>query len=155
MNATPELFIEQSRQGLAEQTSAHASTWHLGEEESWNADLDEGTLCLNLPGSLTASAQIQVVGTYDPNQESFMWGWDHPSVPEPLRSAAVAAKEWGTKHNQVAFTARKVQCSLDEAWSFAAVANRLVSGNGVYRGSAGPAYVFMTFGEVKLEKRAP
>jgi hypothetical protein len=43
---------------------------------------------------------------------------------------------------------------MDEAWSFAAVANRLVEGNGVYRGPAGSAYVFFTFGPVSLEKGA-
>ncbi|MBB3121421.1 hypothetical protein [Pseudoduganella violacea] len=37
-------FIEQSREGLAQQTAAHSATWHFGEEENWSADLDTGTI---------------------------------------------------------------------------------------------------------------
>ncbi|WP_371873425.1 hypothetical protein [Massilia phyllostachyos] len=48
------------------------------------------------------------------------------------------------------FATRKIHCSEDEAWAFAAVANRLGNANGVYRGPDGTALVFMTFGEVKL-----
>jgi hypothetical protein len=78
MSSTATVFIEQARQGLAEQTAAHSATWHFGEEESWEADLDEGILRLHLSNEVSATTQVQVVGTYNPEQESFLWGWDHP-----------------------------------------------------------------------------
>ena len=53
------------------------------------------------------------------------------------------------------FVTRKVSCSEDDAWGFAAVANRLANANGVYRGPSGTTLVFMTFGKVKLEKSTP
>jgi hypothetical protein len=146
-------FMEGARQGLALQTSGHASTWQLGQEEDWSADLDTGQLVLKFSKGVTATARIQVVGTYNKADGTFLWGWDHPSVPEPLRQHALLAKKWGEQNQVPAYTSRKVKCSEDEAWTFAAVANRLANANGVYRGPAGTAFVFMTFGEVKLEKR--
>ena len=40
----------------------------------------------------------------------------------------------------------------DDAWTFTAVAARLGNANGAYRGPAGTALVFMTFGEIELKK---
>jgi hypothetical protein len=151
----PGQFVAAAREGLALQTSAHAATWHLGEEEGWAADLVAGTITFTLPDGVTAIAPIQVVGTYNTADGTFLWGWDHPSVPLALREHAQLAREWGRANGLASFTRRSVQCDEDEAWGFAAVANRLASSNGVYRGPAGDARVFMTFGEVTLERAAP
>jgi hypothetical protein len=155
MSQTPTQFIEASRDGLAQQTSAHSATWHLGKEERWSADLDTGTIKFHFKNGTTASAPIQVVGTYNKLDGTFLWGWDHPSVPEELRKHAQLAKQWGEKNNVPNFKSRKVRCTEDEAWSFAAVANRLGNANGVYRGPDGNALVYMTFGELKLETIKP
>jgi hypothetical protein len=155
MSQSPSQFIEAAREGLAQQTSAHAATWQLGQEEDWSADLETGVIVFKFAKGVTATARIQVVGTYNKTDGTFLWGWDHPSVPEPLRKHALLAKQWGQQNNVRAFASRKVKCSEDEAWGFAAVANRLANANGVYRGPAGSAFVFMTFGEVKLEGAKP
>ncbi len=150
MSQSPAQFIEQSREGLAQQTAAHAATWHLDTAEHWSADLDKGTITFDLKG-VRASAAIQVIGTYNTLDGTFLWGWDHPSVPEALRKHARLAEQWGKKNNVPNFKTRKVKCTEDEAWGFAAVANRLANANGVYRGPDGTALVFMTLGKVKVE----
>lgn len=144
-------FIEGAREGLAQQTRAHADTWRLGEEAEWGADLESGELTWTFDDGAVALAKAQVVGTYDTNDGTFLWGWDHPSVPEPLRAHAHLAREWGESVGARVFVERKVPCSEDEAWSFAAVTNRVAGANGVYRGPSGAVLVFFTFGEVELE----
>ena len=42
--------------------------------------------------------------------------------------------------------------SEDEAWEFTALACQLCRAQGAYRGPAGTALVYMTFGEVTLSK---
>ncbi|MEX8194939.1 DUF6882 domain-containing protein [Comamonas guangdongensis] len=154
MSNTIETFIHAAREGLAQQTAAHAASWHLGEEADWSADLDAGTIAFHFADCITATAPIQVVGTYNLADGSFLWGWDHPSVPEPLSAHAHMAREWGEQQGAEAFTARKVLCSEDQAWSFAAVASRLATANGVYRGPAGSTLVFMTFGTIQLQRKS-
>lgn len=155
MGQTPEQFIEAAREGLSVQTSAHSSIWHLGKEEKWSADLDAGVIVFEFADGMRATAPIQVIGTYNQKDGTFLWGWDHPSVPEPLRKHAILAKEWGEKNKVKLFISAKVSCSEDEAWGFAAVANRLAEANGVYRGPSGTTLVYMTFGEIKLQKTKP
>jgi hypothetical protein len=148
----PKLFIEQSVEGLRTQTSAHSATWHLGEEDEWSADLDAGTISFLFADGTSASADVQIVGTFNTEDGTFLWGWDHPSVPEPLGQHARLAKEFGDRHGLSAYQHRKVECSEDDAWEFTAVAARLGNANGAYRGPAGTALVYFTFGEVRISK---
>jgi hypothetical protein len=148
----PSVFIKQSVEGLRTQTSTHAATWHLGKEANWAADQDTGRIQFTFADGTIAEADFQIVGTYNTDDGTFLWGWDHPSVVEPLQTHASLAKEFGQKHGLSKFTERKVKCSEDEAWEFTAVAARLGKANGAYRGPAGTALVYMTFGEIRLSK---
>lgn len=150
MDAT--LFAEQAIEGLRTQSAAHASTWHLGEEDHWSADQETGRIAFTFSDGTIAEADMQIIGTYNTDDGTFLWGWDHPSVEEPLRAHAKLAKAFGEQHGLAQYTERKVKCSEDEAWEFTAVAARLANANGAYRAPAGTALVYITFGEVKLQK---
>jgi hypothetical protein len=147
-------FIAQCRERLAQQTALHAAAWRLGSESQWMADMDAGTIRFEF-ADRSVQAAFQVVGTYDRRSGSFLWGWDHPSVPDTLRLHARLALEWGRDHAVSAFTTRSVNCTEDDAWGYAAVTSRLADASGVYRGPAGDTLVFMTFGDVTIHVRAP
>ena len=146
------LFIQQAIEGLRAQTSAHSSTWRFGEEENWSADLESGRIAFTFSDGTVAEADLQIVGTYNTDDGTFLWGWDHPSVEEPLRAHAELARQFGEQHKLSNFTNRSIHCTEDEAWEFTAVAARLGKANGAYRGPAGAALVYMTFGEITLRK---
>lgn len=147
-----ETYIQQSLEGLKEQTTAHTNTWNLGRDTEWRFDLTEGTLRWFFEDGTVASAPMQVIGTYNPDSKSFLWGWDHPSVPAPLRAHAQLVKDFGEEHGMPTLTTPEVECTENEAWEFTAVAARLAGANGAYRGDAGGPLVYMTFGQVTLFK---
>ena len=95
---------------------------------------------------------MQIIGTYNADDGTWLWGWDHPSVPAPLQQHARRLKVYGEERGIAAITTRKLSCEEAEAWDFAALACKLCEAQGAYRGPAGSALVFMTFGEVKLGK---
>jgi hypothetical protein len=149
--ATPvEDFVTGSMEALRLQSEGNASIWGLGSDERWDADLDTGRIAFTFSNGTVATANLQIVGTYDTADGTFLWGWDHPSVPEPLSKHAELAHVWGTENRVEDFTVRKVSCTERRAWEFAAVASRLGGASGVYRGPSGSALVFMTFGTVRL-----
>jgi hypothetical protein len=147
-----QLFIRQSLNGLRAQTAAHAATWHLGEEANWAGDQDASRIRFTFADGTIAEAELQIVGTYNTLDGTFLWGWDHPSVAEPLRKHARLAKDFGEEHRLPNYTDRMVKCSEEDAWEFTAVAATLGKADGAYRGPAGSAFVYMTFGEIKLSK---
>lgn len=148
----PSLFIQQSIEGLRLQKAAHASTWRLGEETNWSADLETGRIAFTFADGTIAEADLQIIGTYNTENGTFLWSWDHPSVEEPLQAHAQLAKEFGEIHGLTQYTERIIECTQDDAWTFTAVAARLANANGAYRGPAGTALIYMTFGEIKIVK---
>lgn len=144
-------FLVAARENLVAQNNAHAQTWQLGKEQGWAADIGMGVIVFRFASGLSGTAHFQVVGTYDENSGSFLWGWAHTSVPAAFREHANMAKRWGSDNAHSAFTSKSVICSLDEAMDFAAVANSLAGAKGVYRGHAGRKYIFLTIGDIHVE----
>lgn len=134
------------------QADKHEEAWGLSRIVRWDANLEAGAITFTLDDDTVATAPMQVIGTYDTENENFLWGWDHPSVPGPLRRAAAAARDWGAEQTMVEFTHPRLNCPIDIAWEFTAVAARLDGANGAFLGESGPTRIFMTFGPITLSK---
>lgn len=134
-------------------TEIHSNTWHLGEEDNWNVDQEVGTLELDFADGTVATAPVQLIGTYNDEDGSFLWGWDHPSIEPELQKTAHLVKAFAEKHNFEELLDRKVTCSEERAWEYTALAMRISEANCAYRAEASPGtIVFMNFGEVALSK---
>lgn len=140
----PEATLERSMERLQLKTQSHIDAWGFDSIERWAADLDEGSISFIGSGQLVVAA-VQVIGTYNTEDGSWLWGWDHPSVPEDLARDAELARDFGERHGLSRYTNRKINCTEQEAWQFTALACDLAEASGAYRGPAGTAFVFMTF----------
>jgi hypothetical protein len=143
--------IEKAMNGLAAVTTAHDRTWHLGKAD-WNLDQDVGNLVFTTPQEMQAVAPAQIIGTYNTEDGTWLWAWDHPSVQPSLAKDAKKMLSYGRLHGYAKLTTRKLQISEHEAWELTALAFMICGANGAYRGPAGTALVFMTFGEVQLSR---
>ncbi len=149
-----EKLVAGSVEGLQIATAAHSNTWHLGEEESWDIDQDDGLIVFTFSDGTVAKAPVQIIGTFNSSDETFMWGWDHPSVKPELQEAAIQVKAFGKKHDLKELYNQNISCNEQRAWEYAALAMRITEANCAYRAEASPGtYVFMTFGKVQLVKK--
>ena len=146
-----EALLERSMEELRLKTEAHMNGWGLGSTDRWDLDQDDGRLIFTSK-TLVAAAPAQIIGTYSTESETWLWGWEHPSVVPPLQEHARRVREYGERHGIAELTTRKLACTEEDAWRFTALACHLCEAQGAYRGPAGPARVFMTFGEVTLSK---
>jgi hypothetical protein len=144
-------LVEQSMEELRLKTTAHDAAWRLGEAD-WSVDQDAGVIVFTRPDGISATCAVQIIGTYNTEDGTWLWGWDHPSVAAPLQDHAKRVKSYGEQHSIAALTTQKLACQESTAWEFAALACKLCSAEGAYRGPAGPALVYMTFGNVRLSK---
>jgi hypothetical protein len=143
-------LLDRSTEELRLKTAAHDAGWQLGAAD-WNVDQDTGLITF-IVKTVTATAPVQIIGTYDTQDGTWLWGWDHPSVQPPLQEHARRVREYGEQKGVAALTTRKLACDEMEAWEFTALACHLSGAQGAYRGPAGTALVFMTFGEVTLSQ---
>lgn len=139
-------LLRPARTWLEAQTAQQSADWGLGTETQWNLDMDSGQLRFSFADGQVLVAPVQVAGTYNTQDGTFLWGWDHPSVPEPLRRAAKRVHKYGVEHDIERFTTRTVACTEDAAWDLTAAAAMLDGAAGAYRGDANGTLVFMTFG---------
>jgi hypothetical protein len=143
-------LIDRSIEELRLKTAAHDSGWGLGAAD-WAVDQDTGLITFT-GKKVMATAPAQIIGTYNTQDGTWLRGWDHPSVADNMAGHAGRVHEYGERHGIAALTARKLECSEDEAWEFTALACHLCGAQGAYRGPAGTALVYMTFGEVTLSQ---
>jgi hypothetical protein len=151
---TPEFnaLVEGSMEGLRLQTEAHQGTWRFGKSERWDFSQDSGELVFTF-ADMIVRAPAQVIGSFDSEARSWMWAWANSSIAESLTRDSVRVREYGEQHRIRRLTTGTWPAEEVDGWRMAALANRLCVSNGVYRGPAGTAFVFFTFGQVQLMKR--
>jgi hypothetical protein len=146
-----DLLVQQSEEELRLLTAAHDDAWHISEA-AWHRDQDAGTLVFTSSDGIRATCSVQLIGTYNTDNGTWLWAWDHPAILAPLRVHAQKVREYGLRHDIPDLTTRKIACTKDEAWRFTAVACKLNGAQGAYCEPALPALVFMTFSEIHLSK---
>lgn len=145
-------LIEQSMEELRLKTAAHDGIWQLSKA-NWNIDQDAGTIVFTTPNGITATCPVQIIGTFNAVDNTWMWGWDHPSVDPALQEHARICKAYGEKHGIRALTSHKLTSSSEEdSWQLTALACKLAGAQGGYRGPMGKTKVFVTIGEPSLSK---
>lgn len=142
-------LLAQSIEELRAKTAAQDATWHLGDSD-WNVDQDTGEIVFTSPKGIVATAPVQIIGTYNTRDGTWLWGWDNPSVEPALQQHALEVRAYGEKHGVAQLTTRKLTCTEDDAWMLTALACKLCGAQGVYRGPADTTFIFMTFGVVTL-----
>ena len=149
-----EAFIAGSVKGMQLVMETHKKTWRLGREKSWSVDEKMGKIIFSFEDGVSASAPAQIVGTFNTKENTFMWGWGHPSVAQNLQRHAARVKVFGEEYGSDELTTRKVQCTEARAWEYTALAMLLSEANGAYCVQVGTdTSVFMTFGEVALDRQ--
>lgn len=149
----PDRSLDASVHYASALTNAHNATWRFNTS-SWAVDLDAGTITFTNELGWHVTAPVQVVGTLNTADGTWLWGWDHPSIPVALRRHAELVRAFGAEHGLEAFTTRHIEASEEDAWQFTALASYLARSQGVYRGPASDTtFVFMSFGELTIGGR--
>lgn len=143
-------LVAQSMEELRIKTGVHERLIHLGEAD-WHVDQDTGLIKFTING-IVATAPVQIIGTYNTADGTWHWGWANPSVEPKLAAHAGVLRDFGAQRDISELTNRKLPTTEDKCWEFTALACKLAKDEGAYRGPAGDTLVFMTFGELKIEK---
>lgn len=145
-------ICEKAQLDLATKTATHRGAWGLGGSERWDLDQETGELVFTFPDKI-ASCDAQIIGTWNSQSKTWLWAWSNRSIVEALVTISLKMRAYGEAHRLERFTTAKWSASEADAWQMAALASLLFDQQGAYRGPAGETFVFMTFGEIRLQKR--
>lgn len=148
----PELTMTRAYNEMELQSQVAINTWGL-DTAAWSVDLNEGLITFtNDEKGLIITAPVQVIGTYNTEDSTWLWAWDHPSINESVAEFSKKVKIFGEKYGLSQLNTRKIVASMDEAWEFTALACHLGKGEGGYSGLSGTTRVFMVYGPVTINK---
>lgn len=131
-------------------TAAFKAAWDGGDH--WDVDLDAGLITFSGQPGAIIRAPVQVIGTRLAADSTWLWAWDHPSIPPARAAHARLVRAFGMTNGLEMLTTRKVVATEDQAWELTALAAHLAGAEGAYRGPSGKAAVFMTFGPTTIAK---
>lgn len=139
-------LIARSLEELRLKSAVHDRLWHLSEAR-WSVDQDTGKITFCAPNGMIAVCSVQIIGTFNTHDSTWLWAWDHPSVQPTLAEHAKRLLEYGESFNISELTTRKLSTTEDLCWEFTALACHLNDAQGAYRARSGAAMVFMTLGD--------
>ena len=153
---TPEfkILLEQSMEELRLKTTGHQVGWGLGKANRWSLDQSRGDLLFTFDNGVVATCPAQIVGSFDSADGSWLWAWANPSIADSLKRDALQVRAYGQQQKIARLTSAEWPGTEADAWSMAALACKLNDAQGVYRGPAGTAFVFITFGKVVLSGKS-
>jgi uncharacterized protein DUF6882 len=153
---TPEFnaLLDKSMEELRAKTMGHQAGWGFGKANRWSLDQSRGDLLFTFDDGVVATCPAQIVGSFDGADGSWLWGWANPSIADSLKRDSLRVREYGEQRQIARLTSAEWPCTEAEAWHMAALACKVCEAQGVYRGPAGTAFVFMTFGTVELNSKS-
>ncbi|HSH03691.1 MAG TPA: hypothetical protein VLL52_14325 [Anaerolineae bacterium] len=147
-----DLLLERGMVALEAQTAAQMEAFQI-DEADWDVDLAAGLIRFASPRGVMAVAEVQVIGTYNEVDETWLWGWANPTLAEGLTVHARQVQAYGAQYDEDALTMNSFNCDEALCWEFVTIAYYLNGAQGVYCGQAGDnLLIFFTFGEVMMEK---
>jgi len=118
---------------LCERNIAAAQGWCIGLERNFGFDQADGRLTLQFGHGPDLLLDAQVLGSFDPSDRSFMWGWHNASLRPELQQAAALAREAGQRSGEAALTTPVQSVPFDQLTPLLARAAQLAGLDGVYR----------------------
>jgi hypothetical protein len=120
----------------------------------WTVDQSTGLIQFDRKDGAIVTAPVQIIGAWNPKNDTFTWGWDHPSVRTRLRAFAERTRWFGDRHKLKELTEPVLKASEAEAWRLTAVAMKVNAATGAYRAPTGGPVIFMTMGDCKIDESA-
>ena len=105
---------------------------------------EEGTLSFVAVHGREVVERIQIIGSIDSSDGTWLWAWANPSVHEPLRQAALQVKAFGEKHGSTELTTACFPCSEEKGWELVAIALHVTEGANGHKLPNDGGWIFAT-----------
>lgn len=132
-----------------------AAKWGVGSFERWELDQNHGIVKFVNADGTGIYAEAQVIGSFDPLNQTWEWAWNNPYVAQPLKVDALKVKAYGEEKHLADLTTPKFSANESTALGFAGFALTIAAADAVYRGKAADITIIVSFRNVKnLMKKA-
>jgi len=146
-----ERLLIQGRELIDKTTRAHAERWGLGTAKRWALEQDTGRIVWSFEDRV-ASADVQLLGSWNAQVTSFVWSWDNDSIQAPLCATAERVRAFGAEHGVAALNSSPLKLGEEQTRDLVALAFQVAACTGLYHPYDGRLATYITFGPVTIEE---
>ena len=145
-------FLDRCLDDFTKRQKEYAEKWGIDDCERWDVDQKKGiiTFTNTRKGYKKLVGKVQIIGSFNSTDKTWMWAWANNTVEEGLKQDALKLKEYGDKNKLKRFTEKGWEGEMDDGWKMTALAVKLLGAEGAYRGPCGKLYVFMVIRDLKV-----
>ncbi len=145
-------FAERCWVDFEKRQKEYSEKWGIDDCERWDVNQANGTITFTntKKGHKKLVGKVQIIGSFNSEDGTWLWGWANKSVDQKLKIDALKLKEYGETNKIKRFTQTGWEGELSDAWITTAVAIRLLGAEGAYRGPAGKTHIFMLIRDLKV-----
>lgn len=140
----------QGRALIDQTTAAHAERWGFGTASRWVLDQGNGRIVWSFEDHV-ASAQAQILGSWNSQVNTFVWSWDNETIEAPLCVTAEEVRAIGVENDVPALCTSPLKLDEEQVRDLMALAFVLGRCTGLYQPSDGPLASYIAFGAVSIE----
>ncbi len=146
-----ETLLIHGREQIDRTTRAHAERWGLGTAKQWALDQDDGRIVWSFEDHV-ASADVQILGSWNGQVTSFVWSWDNDSIQTPLCATAEKVRAFGAEHGVAALNSSPLKLDEGQVRDLVALAFQVGGCTGLYHPYDGRLATYIAFGPVTIEE---
>lgn len=126
------------------------SLFEIIGDSDWGVDLDTGILSF----SNGEKFEIQILGSYGYNAESWLWEWANieNDTPKKVLQDALKLKEWGEENSSELLTTPEFKCNTTEIHFIGIIASSILGSSAYYCGDYGQGIALMTISSKKIDE---
>jgi hypothetical protein len=109
----------------------------------WAYNLETLTLTMSDPARPTLVADLQLVGSYSTESNTFQWEWETAGDCAPEAEAVARLRAFGEVRGIAKLTIPNFACEEDEGWAMTSLAAYLIGAESVYRAPSDHLRIFM------------
>ncbi len=137
---------------LIDQTSAaHAERWGFGTASRWVLDQGSGRIVWSFEDHV-ASAQAQILGSWNSEVNTFVWSWDNETIQAPLCASAEEVRAFGVENDVPALCTSPLKVDKEQVGDLMALAFVVGRCTGLFQPVDGPLASYIAFGAVTIEE---
>lgn len=153
---TPELLkvLNRSLAAARGKIAACHQEWGLGAHEGWGFSQPTARAQFSMPGGERVRCPAQIVGSWDPADQTWEWAWHNPHVASGLKRDSQLVQRYAVAQRFKLLGKGRLKASEKLAWAFTALAASQGGAPGLFVGDTDDLKVFMTLGKPRGSARS-
>lgn len=142
-------YIDDCYVALEEKQAALIAEYQIDSFDMFDFDMSKGTIEFKQGSIVMVTANFVPVGSFNEEQQTWMWAWANGGVTGELNKKAETVKVLEDKTGNEVFSSETSSADMGTAWEITAMACDHYQGQGVFAAPIEGLLIFMVLNDVK------